>query len=181
MFDLALNLLFAAVLVTVSLVAVGRGIVLTRVTRMPLVLLALIWAAAVAFMTLRPGSGLGMRLNLLPLQFDGSGSELDAVLNTFVFVPLGLVMVLAGARIRTVFWVALASTLTIEVTQYVTALGRTADVNDVITNTAGALLGGVLMLGLRRAVLTLATPRLPHSLAAPTERPAPAATGPVRL
>ncbi|MGD8194511.1 VanZ family protein [Herbiconiux sp. P18] len=196
MFDLALNLLFAAVLATVSLVAVGRGIVPTRVQRMPLVLLALIWAAAVAFMTLRPGSGLGMRLNLLPLQFDGSGSELDAVLNTFVFVPLGLVMVLAGARIRTVFWVALASTLTIEVTQYVTDLGRTADVNDVITNTAGALLGGVLMLGLRRAVLALVTPSLPRPIparphaapthaarphAVPTERPAPAATGPVRL
>lgn len=167
MFTLALNLLFATVLATLTLVAVVRGIVPTRVSRAPIVLLALVWAAAVAFMTLRPGTGLGVRLNLLPLQFDGTGSEIDAVLNTFVFVPLGLLMVLAGARFGTVLVVALASTLTIEVTQYLTDLGRTADINDVITNTAGALLGALVMLGIRRATLSLAA-------RAPSPTPAPA-------
>jgi hypothetical protein len=180
MFELALNLLFATVLGTLTLVAVGRGIVPTRVARAPIVVLALVWGLAVAFMTLRPGTGLGVRLNLLPLQFDGAGSTIDAVLNTFVFVPLGLLLVLAGVRLRAVLLVALASTLTIETTQYVTDLGRTADINDIITNTAGALLGGVLMLGLRRIVPALATPRLPRS---PAPRPAvsSSATGPVRI
>jgi glycopeptide antibiotics resistance protein len=172
MSGLALNLLFAMVLGTLTLVAVVRAIVPTSVTRTPIVLLTLIWGAAVAFMTLRPGTGLGVRLNLVPLQFDGTGSEIDAVLNTFVFLPLGLLMVLAGARLRTVAVVALASTLAIEVTQYATDLGRTADINDVITNTAGALLGAVVMLGLRRAVLALSDPRPAR---------AATATGPVRL
>lgn len=149
MLEYLLSLLFAGLLVALGMVAVGRGLVPGPVSRGPVVLLTLIWAAGVAFMTLRPGSGLGVRLNLVPLQFDGRGSAVDAVLNVFVFVPLGLLLVLAGARILTVFGIALATTLSIEITQYLLDDGRTADVNDLITNTAGALLGAVLMLGVR--------------------------------
>jgi len=136
----ALNLLFAAVLGAVTLI--GLGVLVTR-RRSPGAALALgaVWAVSVAFMTLRPGSGLGMRLNLLPLLFDGRGSAIDAVLNVGVFVPLGVVLALAGARLRTAFIVGLAATLSIEVSQYVLDVGRTADINDVITNTVGALLG----------------------------------------
>jgi glycopeptide antibiotics resistance protein len=175
MFGLALNLLFAAVLATLTLVALVRALVPAPVRPLPVVLLTLIWAAAVGFMTLRPGTGLGVRLNLLPLQFDGPGSTVDAVLNTFVFLPLGLLMVLAGARLSTVLVVALASTLTIEVTQYVTDLGRTADVNDVITNTVGALLGAAVLLGLRRLGRALNAPPRPAATGL-----TPAATGPLR-
>ena len=149
MLEYLLSLLFAGLLVALGMVAVGRGLVPGPVSRGPVVLLTLIWAAGVAFMTLRPGSGLGVRLNLVPLQFDGRGSAVDAVLNVFVFVPLGLLLVLAGARILAVFGIALATTLTIEITQYLLDDGRTADVNDLITNTAGALLGAVLMFGVR--------------------------------
>lgn len=173
MSGLALNLLFAAVLATLTLVALVRAFVPAPVRPLPVVLLTVIWAAAVGFMTLRPGTGLGVRLNLLPLQFDGPGSTVDAVLNTFVFVPLGLLMVLAGARLRTVLVVALASTLTIEVTQYVTDLGRTADINDVITNTLGALLGAAVLLALRRLGRALNAPPRPAATGLTPAAPAP--------
>jgi len=140
MSSLALNLLFAAVLATVTLVGVGVLVIRRRSIGAALAL-GTVWAVSVAFMTLRPGSGLGMRLNLVPLAFDGRGSAIDAVLNVGVFVPLGVVLVLAGVRLGPAFVIGLLATVSIEISQYLLDVGRTADINDVITNTAGALLG----------------------------------------
>ncbi len=156
MYALALNLLFAAVLGAVAL----TGLVLLATRRRsvgPAIALAVVWAVSVAFMTLRPGSGLGMRLNLVPLAFDGRGSAIDAVLNVGVFVPLGIVLVLAGARLGTAVVVGLLATASIEVAQYLLDVGRTADINDIITNTTGALLGWAAAAGVR-AVGTIPRP-----------------------
>ncbi|MDO9395598.1 MAG: VanZ family protein [Herbiconiux sp.] len=155
-FTLALNLLFAGVLATLSVVAMVRAADGRPARAVGVTLLTCAWAAAVLFMTLRPGTGLGVRLNLIPLVVDGPGSAVDAVLNTFVFLPLGLLLAVGGARLRTVFVTALAITLFIETTQYLTDLGRTADVNDVITNVAGACLGWALARGIRSLVARLA-------------------------
>ncbi|WP_291055316.1 VanZ family protein [Herbiconiux sp.] len=148
-FTLLLNLLFAGVLGTLVVVAVVRAFDPRPARARAIVPLALLWAAAVLFMTLRPGTGLGVRLNLVPLIVDGPASALDAVLNVIVFVPLGLLLALTGIRLRSVFALALALTLVIETTQYLTDLGRTADINDVITNTAGACLGWAVARGLQ--------------------------------
>ncbi|TAJ49184.1 MAG: VanZ family protein [Herbiconiux sp.] len=150
MSSLALNLLFAAVLATVTLVGVGVLVIRRRSIGAALAL-GTVWAVSVAFMTLRPGSGLGMRVNLVPLAFDGRGSAIDAVLNVGVFVPLGIVLVLGGVRLGPAFLIGLVTTGTIEVTQYLLDVGRTADINDIITNTTGALVGWLAAAGVRAA------------------------------
>jgi hypothetical protein len=147
----ALNLLFAAVLAGTSLLAVVRASVDPRPSRRLAPALIAVWAVAVAYMTLRPGTGLGVRLNLVAVIVDGPGSAVDAVLNVFVFVPLGLLLAAAGVRMRVAVPLALAATLGIETVQYITDLGRTADINDIITNTTGAALGWLAGRGLRAA------------------------------
>lgn len=148
---LLLNLVFAGVLGTLTVVGLVRAGGDPRPARPRTVVpLVVLWATAVLFMTLRPGTGLGVRLNLVPLIVDGPASAVDAVLNVVVFVPLGLLLALCATRLRTVFVLALALTIFIETTQYLTDLGRTADINDVITNTVGACLGWAVATGIRR-------------------------------
>ncbi|MCS5734420.1 VanZ family protein [Herbiconiux daphne] len=144
MLTLALNAAFAALLAALALVGVICAFEPSPAHRGRIAALALIWLAAVLFMTLRPGTGLGVRLYLTPLVVDGPGSAVDAVLNVFVFVPLGLLLALAAVRFRTVLLGALALSLIIEVTQYVSDVGRTADINDIITNVTGACFGWAL-------------------------------------
>lgn len=73
------------------------------------------------------------------------------LLNIALFVPLGvLVRVMTGRGIPTAILVALATSLLIETTQYTGLWGiyecsyRIADVDDLLTNTLGALLGALL-------------------------------------
>jgi hypothetical protein len=107
----------------------------------PVVVAGLVlWLLALFYMTMRVGSG-GVRLNLVPVIVDGPGSARDAVLNVVVFLPLGLLLATVGMRVVRVFGIALAVSLTVEVTQYLLDWGRTADVNDLITNVAGAGIG----------------------------------------
>lgn len=110
------------------------------------------WLVAVVFMTVRPGSGLGVRLNLVPIVVDGPGSAFDAILNTFVFVPVGILLAVLGWRVLSALGVALGISLAIEITQYLTNVGRTADVNDLITNTLGAAIGWGAVWLIQRAV-----------------------------
>ena len=80
----------------------------------------------------------------------------DAVMNTVVFVPLGMLVPLLVARSSSwrVLATAAAFSLTIEVSQLVTARflggGHVADVNDLIFNVAGAALGFGLLSALSR-------------------------------
>jgi glycopeptide antibiotics resistance protein len=78
------------------------------------------------------------------------------VLNVIMFVPLGVLLPLlwpAADGVRRLAVTAASASLTIELTQFVIGLTvgsrRTVDVNDLIANTAGALLG---LLVLRLAV-----------------------------
>lgn len=80
----------------------------------------------------------------------------DAVMNIVVFVPVGMIVPLLLAR--TSLWrvvaVAAALSLTIEATQLLTARllggGHVADVNDLMFNVLGGLLGCVLFEALSR-------------------------------
>lgn len=144
-----LYLLFAGALAVLTLVAFVRAAGPAPLPARWAVPLVAVWGASVAVMTLRPGSGLGLRLNLVPILFDGPGSAVDAVLNVAVFVPFGLLLAAAAVRFRITFAAALAITLAIEVTQYLADAGRTADINDVLTNVAGACLGWAVARGIR--------------------------------
>ena len=134
-----------------------------RTTRSGIVIAVVVWFATTAFMTVRPGTGLGVRLNLIPFVVDGPGSAFDAFRNFFVFVPLGILLAVIGWRLLAVLGVALALSLSIEVVQYFTNWGRTADVNDLITNVAGVALGWFIAWTIRRAV----SRRRPRALTLP--------------
>jgi glycopeptide antibiotics resistance protein len=108
------------------------------------------WLVAIVFMTVRPGSGLGVRLNLIPIIVDGPGSAFDAILNVVVFLPLGVLLATAGWRLLAGVAFAFAASLGIEITQYLTDWGRTADINDIITNVAGAAIGWLVVWAIRR-------------------------------
>jgi glycopeptide antibiotics resistance protein len=81
--------------------------------------------------------------------------EVDApsfVLNIIMFLPLGLLLPLltpALDTMRRLALVAVSASLAIEVTQFVLGIAvgsrRTVDVNDLIANTAGALLGLLIL------------------------------------
>jgi glycopeptide antibiotics resistance protein len=106
------------------------------------------WAAATAFLTLRPGhSG---RLNLVPFNFGSAATPFEPVSNVLLFIPLGIVVATLGWRWFVVLVVGLALSLAIETTQYLVNEGRTADVDDLIENTAGAVLGWAVALAVRR-------------------------------
>lgn len=80
----------------------------------------------------------------------------DAVMNMLVFLPVGVLVPLLVVRAR--WWTAAAVSavfsLTIEVTQYLTAHllggGHVADVNDLLSNVAGGVLGYLLLTALVR-------------------------------
>lgn len=92
-------------------------------------------------------------VNLTPV----AGYELaDAVMNVCVFVPLGVLLSLVLPRWpwRRVLAAAAAVSLSIELTQYVTANllagGHIADINDLTFNVLGAALGLVLLAAVSR-------------------------------
>lgn len=93
----------------------------------------------------RETAGLGLRATLM------SRVVLQVVLNVVLFVPLGaLLRRYAGRGILTSTLAAFAVSLLIELTQYTGVWGligcsyRVADVDDLIANTFGGLLGAVL-------------------------------------
>ena len=112
-----------------------------------------VWLVTTVFMTVRPGTGLGVRLNLIPFVVDGPGSAFDAFRNFFVFVPFGMLLAVLGWRLLVVLGAGLAISLSIEIIQYFTNWGRTADVNDLITNVGGTALGWLVAWSIGRAVL----------------------------
>lgn len=75
----------------------------------------------------------------------GSGVVVDTLGNGALFAPLGTLLRARFPALTVVGAVAMSAALsvTIEVTQYILPTGRVADINDVIVNTIGALLGAV--------------------------------------
>jgi glycopeptide antibiotics resistance protein len=131
---------FALLLCALGVFGIVRAVLGRREFSPAVIAVLVLWLLALFYMTMRVGSG-GVRLNLIPIIVDGPGSARDALLNVAVFLPLGLLLATVGMRAVPVFGIALAVSLTIEVTQYLLDWGRTADVNDLITNVAGAGIG----------------------------------------
>lgn len=105
------------------------------------------------------GDGGGTGLNLTPLQeirraIDGHGGaqNINLVGNVLMFVPVGALVAWLSrrARVLAAAGVGLLFSLAIELTQL--GLGRVGDIDDLILNTAGALLGGLLAVAWTGAV-----------------------------
>ncbi len=141
--DLSFALLLGVAAIGVVHVARGRR----TPTRWMIVALAM-WLCAAAYLTLRPGdSG---RLNLVPFAFGANATPVEPVSNVLLFVPFGILIAALGWRLLAVLGLGLALSLSIEVTQYLLDIGRTADVNDVIENTLGTLVGWLVVIAVSR-------------------------------
>jgi glycopeptide antibiotics resistance protein len=71
----------------------------------------------------------------------GSVGTVDALLNVFLFLPLGVGLALSGAQARNaVIWMFALSAM-IETAQFYVISGRDATIGDVLTNTLGGALG----------------------------------------
>ena len=115
----------------------------------PSVVLAFaMWTAATAYLTMHPGhSG---RLNLVPFNYGVAASPFEPVSNVLLFIPLGILLASLAWRWFAVLALGLGLSLVIETTQYLLNQGRTADVDDVIENTLGALIGWAVVLVVHR-------------------------------
>jgi hypothetical protein len=110
------------------------------------------------YVTWVPGEGLwGDEMSTLGT----GGMEQEMVLrlqlaNALMFVPLGLLLAFVTRRPRLGSIVVICLTLgvLIEAAQYGMNAGRTVDVDDVLFNTIGGLLGGVLAVVPRRILVT---------------------------
>jgi hypothetical protein len=105
------------------------------------------------WMILTPGKG-GESLSLTPLR------DLSAMLqgpvetafvqvggNLLVFAALGAMLPVRSARFASLPWIAglaAAASLTVELLQYGLRLGRVSSVDDVLVNTAGAVLAAIV-------------------------------------
>ncbi|SEP94288.1 VanZ like family protein [Virgibacillus subterraneus] len=91
--------------------------------------------------------------NYLFLFFQGeiSVASVNLLGNTVVFVPMGILLVLVNSKIsfKKMFLIGIGTSLTIEVTQLVLSLlnvlSRSFDVDDLILNTTGVIIGFALM------------------------------------
>ncbi|MGJ7907740.1 VanZ family protein [Actinopolyspora sp. H202] len=108
----------------------------------------------VAYLVFSPAYGAPSQLSLRPgaelaSAFDGvrlgeTAAVVQLVANTVLLLPLGAVLPLRFRWARSlarIGLVALTASLAVEITQYVLAVGRVSSTDDVILNTAGALLG----------------------------------------
>jgi len=81
-------------------------------------------------------------LNLIPFAYITRAHLDETLFNIVAFIPLGILLNVRYKR--TDFWRKLvyigAFSIVIEITQFIFAIGRT-DINDVITNTLGGLIG----------------------------------------
>jgi glycopeptide antibiotics resistance protein len=137
-------LLFAALLIALTVYSVIRASRSSHRGR-ALVIVALgVWLAATGYMTIRPRPERAARLNLIPFVGIGHDTAFDVLVNIGIFIPLGLLLAALGWRALVAVGLALAISLSIETTQYITNFGRTADIDDVITDTLGASIGWVI-------------------------------------
>ena len=93
----------------------------------------------------------------------GDFGSVDALLNTLLFVPLGLGLGLAGLRLERSVLASFLFTVTIEALQLTAVSGRDASLSDLLTNTAGGTLGALLATHWRS--LLLPRPRTARALA----------------
>ncbi|WP_366017771.1 VanZ family protein [Limosilactobacillus sp.] len=97
----------------------------------------------------------GVPYNLIPFQ----QLDLEWLLNVIMTIPLGIILYLIGRKnqLVTVFFLSLLFSLFIEGNQFVCDflfhIGRVADIDDLITNTLGGIIGFYSLKLLDRGVI----------------------------
>ncbi|MFH8349919.1 VanZ family protein [Streptomyces sp. NPDC018045] len=120
-----------------------------RVALRAVAALGWLWAAGVVGLTFGTRSGGGQAVNVELLDVTNSADVVDFLLNTLMFVPGGIFLAVVRGGFRRACAAGFLASLTIEATQYLTASGRTADVNDLLANTAGCAAGYLVAATLR--------------------------------
>ncbi|MFK0173204.1 VanZ family protein [Streptomyces sp. NPDC090306] len=101
------------------------------------------------WLTMMPGAGAGVvpgRLSLIPLKDLATMGALGIVGNLLVFASLGFFAPMrfaAPASVPRVLALGAGCSTVVEIAQYVLRLDRVSSVDDVLVNTAGALLAGL--------------------------------------
>ena len=95
--------------------------------------------AAIAFATLLPEPPVAAGSHLCLLC--GSLGGVDAVLNVFLFAPLGIGLALSGSPGKRAIFAMFALSALIEIAQFLVIPGRDSTIGDVLTNTLGGVLG----------------------------------------
>jgi len=119
-----------------------------------LYVLVLVWVVLLKIHTGDLGDLVGRRsVNLVPMGGTATGGlgSRELAVNVLVFVPLGVLVLLAARqrRFARMLLLVVGVSVAFEIVQYVVGIGA-SDVTDVLTNTAGGLVGmGVAWLGLR--------------------------------
>ncbi|HET8624181.1 MAG TPA: VanZ family protein [Gemmatimonadales bacterium] len=101
--------------------------------------------AGIAVVTLSPRPEQAETVALTPFWclLCGDLGAVDVLLNVALFVPLGFGLRRAGRPVRQVGLLALGTSLTVELLQILVP-GRDPSLSDLITNTAGGVMGGLL-------------------------------------
>lgn len=96
-------------------------------------------------------------INFIPFYNDGKGTVefhiSEAIDNLLIFAPFGLLLAMMRRpkSLQTKFWLIPFVSLFFETMQYILSVGR-SDITDIITNTAGGVLGIVVFFVLARLV-----------------------------
>ena len=96
-------------------------------------------------------------INCIPFHYDkeiGAAFHLTEVIENFlIFVPMGiyLQMMMPKVKLYAKIMMIAGTSFLLETTQYVLAIGR-SDITDVLTNTAGCLLGLIVYLMVARLI-----------------------------
>lgn len=110
----------------------------TRRSGFALVVLSL---AAIAWLTLRPAHASSSPIDSHLCVVCGPMAGVDILLNTLLFVPLGIGLTLSGLSLRKAVLICFALSLSIETAQALIVRGRDATLSDILTNTFGGAIG----------------------------------------
>ncbi|MFE7540439.1 VanZ family protein [Streptomyces platensis] len=114
-----------------------------RTSQRVLLSLVWLWAAGVVSLTFGTRSGGGRPINIALLDVSNSADIVDFVVNMALFLPGGILFAALGYRWFTAGLFGFLGSLAIETAQYLVRWGRTADINDLLSNTTGCLVGFV--------------------------------------
>lgn len=97
--------------------------------------------AAIAWLTLRPAHASSPPIDSHLCVVCGPLAGVDILLNTLLFVPLGVGLNLGGLSLRKAVLICFALSLSIEMAQAFIIRGRDSTLSDILTNTSGGAIG----------------------------------------
>jgi len=103
--------------------------------------LVVLGLAAIAWLTLRPAHASSSPIDSHLCVICGPLAGVDILLNTLLFVPLGVGLNLSGLSFWKAVLICFALSLSIETAQAFIVRGRDATLSDILTNTSGGSIG----------------------------------------